>query len=202
MKLEEGLNSVLCRCTGYARGVNAVSNGCSHPAWRNTGSISTRAHSIADNIADVDLLKFYYRKDKSRNPLPPVDLSPSSLPPTKIIGKPQAKVDARKLAAGKPVFTDDFSIPGMLYAALLTIPYAHARLLKIERAKHVCCRGFTRCSPGRIFHVSNIRAPVKVIHSRSLSIRFSRQQSSPCRRSSSRSGRRDHRNAQACSRFN
>jgi len=38
------------------------------------------------------------------------------------VGKPEAKVDAFKLAQGKPAFTDDFSLPGMLYAKILHQP--------------------------------------------------------------------------------
>ena len=134
-EIRRGLNSVLCRCTGYARGVNAVQMAAAIRRGETPVPFQPVHIRLPDNIADVDLPEVYYRKDRGRNPLPPVIFSPSSLPPTKIIGKPQAKVDARKLAAGKPVFTDDFSIPGMLYAALLTSPYAHARLLKIDASK-------------------------------------------------------------------
>jgi len=41
-------------------------------------------------------------------------------------------VDGVKLAAGRPVFTDDVRLPGMLYGALLTSPHAHARIKRID----------------------------------------------------------------------
>ena len=53
-------------------------------------------------------------------------------PQTKVVNKSEPKVDAVKLAKGRPVFTDDMELPGMLYAALLTSPYAHARIRDID----------------------------------------------------------------------
>src|SRR5512133_244457 len=46
----------------------------------------------------------------------------------KTIGKNEPKVDAIKLVQGKPAFTDDFDIAGMLYAKVLHSPYAHAEI--------------------------------------------------------------------------
>jgi putative selenate reductase molybdopterin-binding subunit len=58
-------------------------------------------------------------------------------PQTQVVGKAEKKVDAAKLAQGKPAFVDDAPMPGMLYAAMLTSPHAHARIRDIntERAK-------------------------------------------------------------------
>ena len=53
----------------------------------------------------------------------------------KTIGKPEPKVDGVKLAAGKPVFADDFEIRNMLYAAMLTSPHAHARIVHIDTSR-------------------------------------------------------------------
>lgn len=52
-----------------------------------------------------------------------------------VVGKSEIKVDAKKLALGKPVFTDDYHPEGMLYGALLTSPYAHARIIKIDASR-------------------------------------------------------------------
>jgi putative selenate reductase molybdopterin-binding subunit len=53
-----------------------------------------------------------------------------------VVGKNVTKVDAFKLVRGEPVFTDDFSPPGMLFAKVLRSPHAHARIrnVKIDRA--------------------------------------------------------------------
>ena len=45
------------------------------------------------------------------------------------------KVDAVKLATGKPAFTDDFRPQGMLFGALLTSNVAHARIRSINTEK-------------------------------------------------------------------
>lgn len=50
----------------------------------------------------------------------------------KMVGKPLPKVDAPKLAQGKPAFVADFQRPGMLYAKVLHSPHAHARIKRID----------------------------------------------------------------------
>ena len=54
---------------------------------------------------------------------------------TLVVGKPQVKVDAQKLVRGRPVFTDDLRLEGMLYGALLTSPHAHARIKHIDASR-------------------------------------------------------------------
>ena len=65
----------------------------------------------------------------------PENLINQSLPeviPTKAapsfsrIGKPDVKVDAIKLVQGKPAFTADMDIKGLLIAKVLLSPHAHA----------------------------------------------------------------------------
>jgi len=67
--------------------------------------------------------------------IPAVVVAPATLDKTKIIGKPEPKVDGVKLAAGKPVYADDFEMRDMLYAAMLTSPHAHARIISIDKSK-------------------------------------------------------------------
>ncbi len=64
-----------------------------------------------------------------------VVVSPPEVATLKTVGKSEPKVDAVKLAAGKPVYTDDIELPGMLHAALLTSPHAHARIRSIDTSK-------------------------------------------------------------------
>jgi putative selenate reductase molybdopterin-binding subunit len=52
-----------------------------------------------------------------------------------VVGKPETKVDAIKLAKGKPAFTDDVELRGMLYAKMLYSPHAQARILAIDDSK-------------------------------------------------------------------
>lgn len=59
----------------------------------------------------------------------------------RVVGKRVKKVDAAKMARGKPIYTDDFSLPGMLFAKLLTSPYAHARIKCIDTSKAAALPG-------------------------------------------------------------
>jgi len=66
---------------------------------------------------------------------PPLVVTPPEVLTLKTIGKPEPKVDAVKLAAGKPVYTDDIEMRGMLHAAMLTSPHAHAIIRHIDASK-------------------------------------------------------------------
>jgi putative selenate reductase molybdopterin-binding subunit len=52
-----------------------------------------------------------------------------------IVGHNLKKVDGFKLVTGRPAFTDDVHIPGMLYGKILPSPYAHARIKRIDTTK-------------------------------------------------------------------
>lgn len=67
--------------------------------------------------------------------IPAVVVTPADLKKTKVVGHSEPKVDAVKLAAGKPVFADDIEMRNMLHAALLTSPHAHARILAIDASR-------------------------------------------------------------------
>jgi CO/xanthine dehydrogenase Mo-binding subunit len=43
--------------------------------------------------------------------------------------------DAHERASGKATYTRDIYLPGMLYAKILTSPYAHAKIIKIDASK-------------------------------------------------------------------
>ncbi len=134
-EIRKALNPVLCRCTGYVRGVNAVQRAA---AVRRGESVTPFTHidrSLPEDLTGIDIPEEYFRKDGSRKPLPPLVYTPGEMSKTRVIGKSEVKVDARKLALGKPVFTDDVHMPGMLYAAMLTSPHAHARIKRIDASR-------------------------------------------------------------------
>jgi len=68
-----------------------------------------------------------------------------------VVGKPETKVDAVKLAKGNPAFVDDIEMRGMLYARLLLSPHAHARILNIDDSE-------ARALPGvrAVIHYQNV----------------------------------------------
>ena len=52
-----------------------------------------------------------------------------------IVGKSVSKVDGVKLVTGRPAFTDDVHIRGMLYGKILPSPHAHARIKRVDASK-------------------------------------------------------------------
>ncbi len=56
-----------------------------------------------------------------------------------VVNTSLSKVDGVSLVTGAAKFTDDFTMPGMLYAKILTSPHPHARIISIntEQAKAV-----------------------------------------------------------------
>ncbi len=51
------------------------------------------------------------------------------------VGKPEVKVDAIKLVQGKPAYTADMELRGMLVAKVLHSPVAHARIRRIDASR-------------------------------------------------------------------
>lgn len=134
-EIRKALNPVLCRCTGYVRGVNAVQRAAAVRRGEKPAPFVHIDRDLPADLSQIDIPQEYFRADGNRDPLPPLVYTPGSMQKTKVVGKSEVKVDARKLAMGKPVYTDDIRLPGMLYAALLTSPHAHARIRNIDASK-------------------------------------------------------------------
>ncbi len=134
-EIRKSLNGVLCRCTGYVRGVEAVKRAAAILRGEKVSPYTHVEQTLPDDVEQIELPEAFYRRDGGRNPLPPLVITPRAMPPTRILGKPEVKIDARKLAQGRPVFTDDLHLDGMLYGALLTSPHAHARIRNIDASR-------------------------------------------------------------------
>lgn len=134
-EIRKALNGVMCRCTGYVRGVDAVKRAAAEMRGESLKPFGHIALTLPEKIEEIKLPLEYYRKDGKRNPLPPLVFTPKEIEPVAVVGKSEIKVDAKKLALGKPVFTDDQHPEGMLYGALLTSPHAHARIKRIDASK-------------------------------------------------------------------
>ncbi|MGD8868297.1 MAG: molybdopterin-dependent oxidoreductase [Gemmatimonadales bacterium] len=52
-----------------------------------------------------------------------------------VVGRRVPRIDARDLASGRAVFTDDIRLPGMLHGKILTSPHAHARISSIDTSR-------------------------------------------------------------------
>jgi len=57
------------------------------------------------------------------------------VPQMAVVGRPEIKVDAVRLAKGNPAFTDDIELRGMLVAKVLRSPHAHARIVAIDDSR-------------------------------------------------------------------
>ncbi|MSQ53333.1 MAG: xanthine dehydrogenase family protein molybdopterin-binding subunit [Betaproteobacteria bacterium] len=59
------------------------------------------------------------------------DVSPISIEPFNSIGQPLRRREDARLLTGCGQFTDDFSLPGQAFAAMVRSPYPHARIASI-----------------------------------------------------------------------
>ena len=138
-EIRKALNPVLCRCTGYVRVIDAVNRAAALLRGEEVEPYTPIQLPLTEDTKKVDLPEAYTRRGGERDPLMPLVFTPEEMSKTNIVGKPEKKVDAKKLAMGRPVFTDDFRLDGMLYGALLTSPHAHARIrdIHVEKARHL-----------------------------------------------------------------
>jgi putative selenate reductase molybdopterin-binding subunit len=140
-EVREALSGVLCRCTGYKKPIQAVMQ----VIGRETGD---RGREMGEGIP----FEAVFGKPESPSISPNVPLSPlisspttqvvmptlivaPTMPETKVVGKPEKKVDGLKLVQGKPAFTDDIEMRGLLHAKVLWSPIAHARIKRIDVSK-------------------------------------------------------------------
>lgn len=135
-QVRDALSGVLCRCTGYVKPVQAVMLA----AEKMRGDAGAR-ESIGEPPLSINPPT---RIEPDESPLThspaPLTKAPKlvAAPPItepRVVGKAERKVDAAKLAQGKPAFTDDIELRGMLYAKVLHSPVAHARIKRIDASK-------------------------------------------------------------------
>ncbi|MFZ3360573.1 MAG: xanthine dehydrogenase family protein molybdopterin-binding subunit, partial [Xanthobacteraceae bacterium] len=59
----------------------------------------------------------------------------------RFIGKPLPRKEDGRLITGRGRFTDDFSLDGQAYAAMVRSPYPHARIVAIDAARAMAMPG-------------------------------------------------------------
>lgn len=140
-QVRDALSGVLCRCTGYVKPVQAVLQAAARLRGEAVESFETRLEPIApswfesgvgpggapDAGSGVEVL--------TATIAPPVPITAQKSDKWRSVGKPEPKVDAMKLVQGKPVFTADIELRGMLYAKVLHSPHAHARIRRIDASR-------------------------------------------------------------------
>ena len=142
-EVRDALSGVLCRCTGYLKPVQAILR----------AAAILRGEKLEEGAGPLPLEEVFGPMEPPE-PMPPspeawgeaatgtvtrpavrMVVRPEPREKLAVVGKPEPKVDAVKLAKGNPAFTDDVEFRGMLYAKLLLSPHAHARIKHIDVSK-------------------------------------------------------------------
>ena len=135
-EIREAMSGVLCRCTGYVKIVQAVKRAAAYLRGEPAEPFRPVMARLSPDESPAPIVEHYYNQIKEQEIAhPPLVISPPDMEPLAIVGQPKLKVDAVKLATGRPAFTDDIKLEGMLYGALLTSPHAHANIKRIDASK-------------------------------------------------------------------
>ena len=137
-EVRQAIAGVLCRCTGYAKPVQAILKAAA--IMRGEARLELPAAGLQDiPVSDNPVISGTQSSDTA-SPLtltlamPKMVLTPETTP-YQVVGKPEPKVDAIKLAQGKPAYTADIELRGMLHAKVLHSPHAHARITRIDASR-------------------------------------------------------------------
>ncbi len=140
-QVREVLSGVLCRCTGYLKPVQAVMRAAAYLRGEAVppidGSIEAPEGLFGEpggGDAGLPNIGTPSGADTLTRVMPRISITPQAGAWTQV-GKPEQKVDAVKLVQGKPAFTADLDMRGMLVAKVLHSPVAHARIKRIDTTK-------------------------------------------------------------------
>ncbi len=143
--VREALAPILCRCTGYIKPVQAILRAAAVLRGEKPFDFGKQ-----DNILPLDLgirppepgLFPQGQGDfqVQTRVMPRISVTPQTSDYQQV-GKPEKKVDAIKLVQGKPAFTADLDMRGMLVAKVLHSPVAHARIKHIDTSRAKALEG-------------------------------------------------------------
>ena len=134
--VREAFSGVLCRCTGYLKPVQAVLRAAAELRGEAVDPISGAIPAPPElfGTPEPELPGPEVAGDLITRVMPRIKLAPETKS-LRTVGKPERKVDAVKLAQGKPAFAADMEMRGLLTAKMLTSPVAHARIERIDVSK-------------------------------------------------------------------
>lgn len=138
-EVRDALSGILCRCTGYVKPVEAVLQAARYmrgeqPLSEENGDIIPVDWETT-NPSPENPMSSEIPAVKTQTRITPKIWTHPDVVNTSVVGKPEKKVDAIKLVQGKPAFTDDIEMRGMLVAKVLHSPVAHARIKHIDVSK-------------------------------------------------------------------
>ncbi len=149
-EVRDALSGILDRETGYLRPVYAVLRAAALLRGEQPAPVESAVVEplvALGGTPDMAAVNAVLNLD----PVAPRVVPSPEVPETNVVGKPERKVDAIKLAKGNPAFVDDIEMRGMLYAKMLYSPHAHARIVSIDDSK-------ARALPGvrAVLHHENV----------------------------------------------
>jgi putative selenate reductase molybdopterin-binding subunit len=137
----------LCRCTGYVKPVQAILRAAAVLRGEDVEPIEGPIPAPQDLITPSpgpESGESWAAGDvvvSTETAIMPRIQIAQHAEPLQSVGHPEPKVDAVKLAQGKPAFTDDIEMRGMLVAKVLHSPIAHARIKEIDATKAKALEG-------------------------------------------------------------
>jgi putative selenate reductase molybdopterin-binding subunit len=144
-EVREAIGGVLCRCTGYAKPVKAVLRAAALMRGEAVEPIEIGGIlDLGDTEPDGENLSRAPSLDpETQTRVAPKIITTPQVKDWQTVGKPEKKVDAVKLAQGKPAFTADIEKRDMLVAKVLHSPHAHARIKNIDASAAKAIPGVT-----------------------------------------------------------
>ena len=135
----EALAPVLCRCTGYIKPVQAILRAAAVLRGESPVDVNNLNNLLGYDLGNQPPEPEGYSQDQGdlqvqARVMPKVTVTPQSKKWHRV-GKPEKKVDAVKLVQGKPAFTADLDMRGMLVAKVLHSPVAHAMIKHIDTSR-------------------------------------------------------------------
>ncbi len=134
-EVRQAIAGVLCRCTGYTKPVQAILRAAA--VLRGEQEPGDPGVGVQEFPFAADSLSPDTQSQSTQSLVtasPKIVLAPET-GPYQVVGKPEPKVDAIKLAQGKPAFTADIELRGLLHAKVLHSPHAHARITRIDASR-------------------------------------------------------------------
>jgi putative selenate reductase molybdopterin-binding subunit len=147
-EVREALSGVLCRCTGYLKPVQAVLRAAAILRGEAVPPIGEGISSLGDSFPIApdpgndanDYLTHSGVKTVSTSVIPKIQITEKAKSYA-TVGKSEPKVDAVKLVQGKPAFSADIELRGMLVGRILHSPIAHAKIKRIDVSKAKALEG-------------------------------------------------------------
>lgn len=140
VQVRDALSGVLCRCTGYEKPVQAILRAAARMRGEEVDPIPGLIPLPLDLFPapepqeDLGLGEIGPDVATQTSVMPQIKVSPD-WETRRVVGRPEPKVDAVKLVQGKPAFTADLEMRGMLVAKVLHSEVAHARIKRIDVSK-------------------------------------------------------------------